>query len=96
MFTSKNTNPSELQQAIARALEALKTTDVTSEDHKLILSQLELLYKIENSTKTTNRVSPDALVAAAASLTGIIAILGFEHAGVITSKALGFVTKTKI
>lgn len=96
MFNHKNTNPTAMQEEITRVIAELKNHDVSSEEYKKVADQLEQLYKIDNTRKGTDRVSPDALIAAITSLTGIVAILGFEHAGVITSKALGFVTKVKI
>lgn len=40
-----------------------------------------------------DRVSKDALVAAAASIAGIVIIIGYERVNIIASKALGFVLR---
>lgn len=51
--------------------------------------------KLEHELKSVWYPSPDALVGAAASILGVVAILHFEKLGVITSKALSFVGKMK-
>jgi hypothetical protein len=41
-------------------------------------------------------VSPDTIAVVAGNLLGIILILGYEKADVITTKALGFVLKGRV
>jgi predicted nucleic-acid-binding protein len=77
-------------------------------NHKIKIETLELNHKMEQDekehllnvdehiSKKKIKFSPDTLLAVAGNLVGIVAILGFEKANVVTSKALGFVTKTKI
>ncbi len=56
------------------------------------LRKRELDLKQADAEKP-DRVSKDALVAAGASLAGILVIVGYEKFNVIASKALGFVLK---
>lgn len=91
--TSK-TEPS-LEQAINRLLTKLETMDPTTDDYSKTADQLEKLYKMRTHKKA-NTLSMDSLVAAGASIAGIVLILSYEHAHVVTSKALGFVFKVKI
>lgn len=51
---------------------------------------LEMLHK-----KTTPSISRETLAVIAANLTGIMLIIKHEDVNVITSKALGFVTRLK-
>jgi hypothetical protein len=52
-------------------------------------------FRFEKEKIASWRPSPDAVVGAAASILGIIAILQYEKIGVVTSKALGFINKMK-
>jgi hypothetical protein len=56
------------------------------------LREREFEFKRTDAEKP-DRVSKDALVAAATSVAGILIIVGYERFNVIASKALGFVVK---
>lgn len=90
-----NTNADALDKAIARVLEVMESHDPTAEAYSQAVDQLDKLYKIQVSTKPDRRINLDALVAVAGNLAGIAMILNFEKAGIVTSKALGFVLKSK-
>ena len=60
------------------------------EDQMIRMREIELK---EREAEKPDRVSKDALVAAAASIAGILVIVGYERVNVIASKALGFVLK---
>lgn len=89
----KKTEPSSLENEIERLLEVLKDTDPTELNYATTADQLVKLYKLKE-VDSKKRVSPDAMAAAATNLAGILLILNFEHAHVMTSKALGFVVKS--
>lgn len=84
-----------LKEAIDTALLALKELTPGSDEYAKVVDQLDKLYKM-NALKGANRVSADGWLAAGASLAGIVAILAYEHAHVVVSKAVGFVPKIKI
>lgn len=98
MFKIKKseTDPTYLQIAIERLFEQLDATDQTSKEYDALTTQLRKLITLQKETETKSRVSPDAWVAAGASLLGILAIIGHEHIGPITSKAVGFVIRPKV
>ena len=50
--------------------------------------------ELHNSVKKRG-VSPDTVLIVAANIAGIIAILAYEHAHPIVSKALGFILKAR-
>lgn len=52
-------------------------------------------FRFEKEKFLTWRPSPDAIVAGAASILGIVAILHYEKVGVVTSTALRFVGRLK-
>lgn len=81
-----------------RLLKELKDLDPkTDKDlYDLVKTHLQDIHKMKTTDKGEKKsVSPDALVGAAASLAGIVMILGFERAHIITSKAMSFVFKPK-
>jgi uncharacterized protein YfkK (UPF0435 family) len=90
----KKTEPSSLENEIERLLEVMKNMDpADDEKYSDVADQLVKLYKLKE-VDSKKRVSPDAMAAAATNLAGILLILNFEHAHVMTSKALGFVVKS--
>lgn len=89
----KKAEPSSLENEIERLLEVLKNMEPTDEKYPNVADQLVKLYKLKE-VDSKKRVSPDAMAAAATNLAGILLILNFEHAHVMTSKALGFVVKS--
>lgn len=95
-FKKKTPAQTNLQEQIDNAQTQLDSTDVLSPEYDKILNTLEKLYKLQSLDKTGFKVSPDAVVAAAASILGIIIIVAYEHAHTITSKSISFVPKTKI
>jgi uncharacterized protein YfkK (UPF0435 family) len=91
----KKTEPTDLEIEIARLLEVLKNMDpATDENYAKVSDHYVTLTKLHNETNSKKRVSPDAMAAAATNLAGILLILNYEHAHVMTSKALGFVVKS--
>lgn len=98
MFNRKTqTETTGLEDAIDAALFELKAHDAHSDEYSKIVDQLDKLYKIKSSYDKDNKtsVSMDQIVAVVGNLAGIVMILGYENAHVVTSKALGFVMKSK-
>lgn len=65
-----------------------------SEEYSDATDNLIKLMKLKKEINPSWRPSPDALVGAIGSISGILLILNFEKLGVITSKALTFVGKS--
>jgi hypothetical protein len=84
-----------LDTAISDLLEELESMTGSNEDYAETADQLVKLMKLKQEINPAWRPSPDAVVAAAGSLLGILAILHYEKFNVITSKALSFVIKAK-
>jgi len=66
-----------------------------SEEFDKMSDQLKKLLELRTKIAPQTRVSPDVLATVGANLLGIIVILGYEHAHVVTSKALQFVMKLR-
>lgn len=98
---SRRTEPdaTALEVLITNHISAMAGMDEETEDYAAAASSLKVLLetrKIEHEIKLPWRPSADTVISAAASLTGIIAILTFEKWNVVTTKAVGFVPKIKI
>lgn len=89
----KRSEPKDLDKAIDRIFKEMSTVDPTSEQYKLLVDRLGELHTIDRTKKSVG-VTPDAALAVAGNLIGILAIVNYERLGVITSKALPFVLKT--
>ena len=95
----KNTavEPTSLETAIEDATKELKGYEANSAQYESIVKQIKELHAMLPPTRELRKpVSPDALIAAGANLAGILLILNFERLGIVTSKALGFVVKSKL
>ena len=97
MFLITKTDPdaTTLQDQIDSILLQMEQEEGNSPEFDGLLTQLERLYKLQAPEKA-RRVSPDAIVAVAGNLLGIVLILNYERINVVTSKALSFVIKSKI
>lgn len=93
MFTIKRTTePTKLDEMIVEAQNQMLGTEIGTEEYAIKLERLTALYKLKE-IETPKRVNPDTLALIAGNLTGIIMVLGYEHAHVVTSKAFGFIGK---
>lgn len=92
MFTRNKTEDSDLNTAIATAYREMAGLMSDTPEYASVVDQLTKLYALK---ETPSRVSADTLATIAANLAGIGIIVGYEHAHVITSKALAFIMKTK-
>lgn len=94
-MTNRNSDkPATLQELIDLVQTQMLLEGADSDKFQEMSDQLEKLYAMKKSNRSS-RVSPDALVAVAGNLLGIGLILQHERLHVVTSKALGFVMKTK-
>jgi hypothetical protein len=96
-FLKAKSQKTELEKAIDSILIEMSCFSANDPQYNDLLGKLERLHKLNSNEKKEHRsVSPDALLAVIGNLTGIGMILGYEQAHVVTSKALGFVTKPKV
>ncbi len=84
-----------LEGELERTLSSLRAEPVSSEDYAKTLNLVERLHVMMDKTQPST-VSKDTLVSVGANLLGILMIIKHENVNVITSKALGFVFRTKI
>lgn len=95
MFTKKE--KTELEKEIDQIIIGMRDLPVDSKEYELRLAKLERLQKIQSAqNEQKDTISRDTLAGIAANLLGIGLICNFERLHVITSKALGFVSKLRI
>jgi hypothetical protein len=91
---NKDSHKDKLDSTISDLLEELDKLPGSDEDYGTTADNVIKLMKLKKELNLSWTPSPDAVVAAAGSVLGILLILNFEKAGVVTSKALSFVGKT--
>lgn len=96
MFSNKTpTVKTGLDEVIDSVQEKLKNESPDTDKFAKLTDQLDKLYKMR-SYETDRSVKLDTLLPVFGNLAGILAILNFERMGVVTSKALSFVVKSKV
>lgn len=94
MFYRRNETESMLDAEIRSALVKLKDLENDSNEYGALLERVTKLSKLKAEEKP-ERISPNNALLVAANLVGILAILGHEHVGPVTSKAMAFVVKPR-
>lgn len=85
---------SKLDEPIDAVLTRMKDAKPDSDEYKKLLNNLDKLMELQREERSSG-ISPDAVVSAVASLLGILTIVAYEQKHVMTSKALGFVLRSK-
>jgi len=88
----KKTN---LEREIDSILKDMSDLDKDSKEYSTMVSNLERLLSAKSKEKD-RKISRDTIAIIAGNLLGIVLILGYEKANVITSKALGFVIRGRV
>ncbi len=83
-----------LEKEIDALVKDLGNTAFEDKEYATKVEQLGKLMDIQKKKKV--RISPDTVAIIIANLAGIVLILGYERAHVITTKALGFIIKGRI
>ena len=92
---NKTKKPAGIDLVMDLVTEELLTTTPGTIEYAKIVEQLERLNKIA-STRKSDPISKDGLIAVIGNLAGIGFILYYEQLHVITSKAVGFVVKSRV
>jgi len=83
-----------LEQEFERTLTVLSVPQPDSSEFAKILTSAERIHEMMNVRKSSP-VSRETLITVGANLLGILLIIKHEDVNVITSKALGFVIRTR-
>jgi hypothetical protein len=92
MFGTFGKNDPKLEKPIDRVLDSMDTFGPDAPEYKELLSHLERLTTLQREKKR-GRVSSDTMVTVAGNLVGILIIVAYERAHVMSSKGLGFISK---
>lgn len=96
MFKKTTVRPG-LEKAIDDALRELDGFSAEHPEYERITARLTELYAMRVTEKPTPKaLNTEVWIGAAVNLAGIAMIINHERVGVITSKALGFVMKSKL
>lgn len=93
--TTKKDKQTDLDKRINEVLEYMKNISPESTDYTVITENLERLYKAKAS-ENDRKISSDTIAVVAGNLLGIVIILGYEKANVITSKAFSLILKGRV
>lgn len=95
MFNKHKPEIQRIDAAIDDVLAQMQTVTAASIQYGKMTDQLAKLYDLRTRTAGTNAVSNETIATISANLIGIGMILHHERAHVITTKALGFVSKLR-
>lgn len=87
----KRDRRTNLEKEIDDVLEVLKELEKDSDEYTAVVANLESLYTSRSLEK--GHVSKDTMAIVTGNLIGVLIIVGYEQANVMTSKALGYVIK---
>lgn len=99
MFRRKpNANEQNLEAQINKVLAEMQTVGTDSPKYPAMLETLKELYKLKevDYADKPKALSTDTVLQVAGSLVGIVIIVGYERAHVLTSKALNHLVKTPL
>lgn len=94
MLPAKKANILALENEIARASTELAAKPFDSEEYDTQLERISKLYKIK-ADGANDRISKETALVVGANILGILLIIRHEHVNVITSRAMGMLTKPK-
>jgi len=84
-----------LDEEILRLTNQLRNTNPVNEDYVKISDNLKVLCEARSKYDRAS-ISPEVLLGVATNILGLLIVLNFEKANVITSKAISFLWKAKI
>jgi len=94
MFRRKNPENTVLEDTIRSLYIHMQEVDVDTKEYLRMVDQMIKLNQLSDN-RNPKPVSNDTLVLVAGNLLGIVLILSYENARVITSRAIGFVLKLR-
>lgn len=82
--------PGTYEHELQRLLLILEKLEPSSEEYKNVLAAIDMLDILVKSGDK-NKISPDTIVMGAIQILGILLVLNYEQAHVVTSKAFGMI-----
>ena len=94
MFRRKNPENTVLEDTIRSLYIHMQEVEVDTKEYLRMVDQMIKLNQLSDN-RNPKPISNDTLVLVAGNLLGIVLILSYENARVITSRAIGFVLKLR-
>lgn len=99
MFKSKEkpeTSTTLLETEIQNCIQNMEYMAIDGEDYEIAVNNLSELVKSKTELTKSKRIDVNTLLVVGGNLLGILFILGYEKADIVTSKALGFVLRGRV
>jgi len=94
IFTKKDKR-TRLEKSIDKLHDEILLLDDSDEILPSKMDRLEKLYEL-NALVAKGKVSKDTVLIVGGNILGLLLILNFEKMGIITSKALGLIIKSRV
>ena len=91
MFTTKPAVRTDLDIVMDKIYTYLKDNEVNTDDYGKAIDNLIKLQKMKDTNPS--RLSAETKAKIAANILGIFAVIGYERIHVVTTKALGLISK---
>lgn len=90
----KTKSQAALDREITRLVDQLCSLPADSKEYAAVTDNIKILCEAREK-KDPSSISTEMLLSIGANLIGLLVILNFEKTGIITSKALSFLWKSK-
>lgn len=95
MFRKPSPEDLKLKEQINAVLDSMSTFDPETPQYYKLSKRLAELNELKKSNKDAGRIDSNTALLVAGNLLGIVIIVAYEHAHVVTSKGLTLLTKVK-
>ena len=96
MKHTKKDKRTALEKEIDSVIDCMSKYQKDSKEYSAMLANLKSLMTLKAEESAKKKVSPDTVAIVAGNLLGIVLILTYEKANIITTKALGFIIKGRV
>lgn len=95
MKLTKRDKRTNLEKEIDEVIAHMASIGPDTKEYTAMAANLEMLYKAK-ATEKSRSISPDTIAVIVGNLIGIILIINYEQTGIVTTKALGFVLRSRV
>ncbi len=86
----------DLELEMDSVIEKIMKEDPTKEEYKNAAEAYKILAEAKETIERKKKISGDAIITVAAHLLGLVAIMNYEKAEVITTKAWQHITRLRL
>ncbi len=92
----KKREKTDLEVEMDSVLESVAKVDPTKEEYKTAAESYKLLAEAKVTMESKKKISGDAIITVAAHLLGLVLIMNYEKAEIITTKAWQHITRLRL